>query len=91
MVDAVYKSDDIYSGAFVGNAAELQVGLRRGLPRVVADPTSAARRPGIVYPNMKKWSGDHGAYDYKTTPGTLISEPPARRAPLGIMISPRRC
>jgi predicted AlkP superfamily phosphohydrolase/phosphomutase len=22
---------------------------------------------------MKKWSGDHGSFDYKSTPGTLIS------------------
>ena len=25
---------------------------------------------------MKKWSGDHGSFDYKTTPGTLISSRP---------------
>ena len=29
--------------------------------------------PGIVYPNMKKWSGDHGGYDYKATSGVLVS------------------
>ena len=29
--------------------------------------------PGIVYPNMKKWSGDHGSYDYRTTAGVLVS------------------
>jgi predicted AlkP superfamily phosphohydrolase/phosphomutase len=28
---------------------------------------------GIVYPNMKKWSGDHGGFDYANTPGVLIS------------------
>jgi len=32
--------------------------------------------PGLVYPNKKKWSGDHGSFDYKTTPGTLISSIP---------------
>jgi predicted AlkP superfamily phosphohydrolase/phosphomutase len=26
-----------------------------------------------VYANEKKWSGDHGGYDYKTTAGVLIS------------------
>jgi predicted AlkP superfamily phosphohydrolase/phosphomutase len=25
---------------------------------------------------MKKWSGDHGGYDYKTTAGVLISTRP---------------
>ena len=75
MVDAVYKSSDIYSGAFVGNAAELQVGLAEGY-RVSWQSTLGGSPPGIVYPNMKKWSGDHGSYDYKTTPGTLISSRP---------------
>jgi predicted AlkP superfamily phosphohydrolase/phosphomutase len=42
--------------------------------------------PGIVYPNMKKWSGDHGSYDYKSTPGTLISNRPlSGAAELSIM------
>lgn len=75
MVDAVYKSDEIYSGAFIGNAAELQVGLADGY-RVSWQSTLGGSPPGIVYPNMKKWSGDHGSFDYKTTPGTLISSRP---------------
>ncbi len=75
LVDAVYKSDDIYTGAFVDNAAELQVGLADGY-RVSWQSTLGGSPPGIVYPNMKKWSGDHGSFDYKTTPGTLLSSRP---------------
>jgi predicted AlkP superfamily phosphohydrolase/phosphomutase len=75
MVDAVYKRDDIYTGAFVSNASELQVGLADGY-RVSWQSTLGGSPPGIVYPNMKKWSGDHGSYDYKSTPGTLISNQP---------------
>jgi predicted AlkP superfamily phosphohydrolase/phosphomutase len=75
MVDAVYKADEIYTGAFVGNASELQVGLADGY-RVSWQSTLGGSPPGIVYPNMKKWSGDHGSFDYKTTPGTLISSRP---------------
>jgi predicted AlkP superfamily phosphohydrolase/phosphomutase len=75
MVDAVYKRDDIYSGPFLDNAAELQVGLAEGY-RVSWQTALGGSPPGIVYPNMKKWSGDHGAFDYKTTPGTLISSRP---------------
>src|SRR5437764_2382072 len=75
MVDAVYKRDDIYSGPFVSNASELQVGLADGY-RVSWQSTLGGSPPGIVYPNMKKWSGDHGSYDYKSTPGTLISSRP---------------
>jgi predicted AlkP superfamily phosphohydrolase/phosphomutase len=75
MVDAVYKRDEIYSGPFTPNAAELQVGLADGY-RVSWQTTLGGSPPGIVYPNMKKWSGDHGAFDYKSTPGILISSRP---------------
>jgi len=72
IVDAVYKSADIYSGPFISNAAELQVGFADGY-RVSWQSTLGGSPPGLVYPNMKKWSGDHGSYDYKSTAGTLIS------------------
>ncbi len=74
-MDAVYKRDDIYTGPFLKNAAELQVGLADGY-RVSWQATLGGSPPGIVYPNMKKWSGDHGAFDYKQTAGTLISSRP---------------
>ena len=72
MVDAVYKRDDIYKGPFLQNASELQVGFADGY-RVSWQTSLGGSPPGIVYPNMKKWSGDHGSYDYKQTSGTLIS------------------
>ena len=72
MVDAVYKASGVYSGPFFDNAAELQVGLADGY-RVSWQTTLGGAPPGIVYPNMKKWSGDHGSFDYKSTAGTLIS------------------
>jgi len=75
IVDAVYKADDVYSGEFVRNAAELQVGMADGY-RVSWQSTLGGSPPGLVYPNKKKWSGDHGSFDYKTTPGTLISSIP---------------
>src|SRR3954465_7179282 len=33
-------------------------------------------RGGLGQPNMRKWWGDHGAYDYKQTSGTLIAGRP---------------
>jgi len=75
MVDAVYKRDEVYSGPFFENAAELQVGLADGY-RVSWQSTLGGSPPGIVYPNMKKWSGDHGSFDYKQTSGVLISSRP---------------
>src|SRR5262249_49002958 len=71
-VDAVYKRADIYNGSFLANAAEWQVGLADGY-RVSWQSTLGGSPPGLVYPNMKKWSGDHGSFDYKQTAGTLIS------------------
>jgi len=62
----------VYSGPFIGEAAELQVGLADGY-RVSWQSTLGGSPPGIVYPNMKKWSGDHGSFDYKTTAGVLLS------------------
>jgi predicted AlkP superfamily phosphohydrolase/phosphomutase len=84
MVDAVYKRDDVYKGEFVKNASELQVGLADGY-RVSWQSTLGGSPPGLVYPNMKKWSGDHGSYDYKQTSGTLISSRPIGSEPVDIM------
>ena len=84
MVDAVYKREDIYKGPFFDNASELQVGLADGY-RVSWQSTLGGAPPGIVYPNMKKWSGDHGSYDYKQTSGVLISSRKLESADPNIM------
>ncbi|HEX2342881.1 MAG TPA: alkaline phosphatase family protein [Vicinamibacterales bacterium] len=75
IVRAVYKRDDVYAGEFLHNAADLQVGMEDGY-RVSWQTTLGGSPQGIVYPNMKKWSGDHGGYDYKMTAGVLISTKP---------------
>jgi predicted AlkP superfamily phosphohydrolase/phosphomutase len=72
IVRAVYKRDDVYSGEYLQNASELQVGMEDGY-RVSWQTTLGGSPQGIVYPNMKKWSGDHGGYDFATTAGVLIS------------------
>ena len=63
------------SGEFIGNAAELQVGMEDGY-RVSWQTTLGGSPQGIVYANMKKWSGDHGGYDFATTAGVLITSKP---------------
>jgi predicted AlkP superfamily phosphohydrolase/phosphomutase len=86
IVRAVYKSGDVYSGEYLGNAPELQVGMNDGY-RVSWQTALGGAPPGIVYPNMKKWSGDHGGYDVATTSGVLISSRPlAPRAGSGASI-----
>jgi predicted AlkP superfamily phosphohydrolase/phosphomutase len=80
----VYYRDDIYAGEFIGNAAELQVGMEDGY-RVSWQTTLGGSPQGIVYDNMKKWSGDHGGYDYATTAGVLITSTPINKAAPSIM------
>jgi predicted AlkP superfamily phosphohydrolase/phosphomutase len=83
IVRAVYKRDDVYRGEYLANASELQVGMEDGY-RVSWQTTLGGSPQGIVYPNMKKWSGDHGGYDFATTAVVLISNRPiARRDPDG--------
>ena len=72
IVRNVYKRDDVYSGEYLDNASDLQVGFHDGY-RVSWQTTLGGSPPGIVYPNMKKWSGDHGGYDFASTAGVLIS------------------
>src|SRR3954467_14784364 len=88
IIRAVYKRDDIYSGEYLQNAAELQVGMNEGY-RVSWQTTLGGSPEGIVYPNMKKWSGDHGGYDYATTAGALVpSKPIAKSDPTIMDIAP---
>lgn len=71
IVRAVYPRA-VYHGPYLHNASDLQVGMEDGY-RVSWQTALGGAPPGVVYPNMKKWSGDHGAYDYQTTAGVLIS------------------
>ncbi len=72
VVSNVYKRDDIYTGEFVKNAPDLQVGMVDGY-RVSWQTTLGGSPPGLVYLNERKWSGDHCGFDYKTIPGVLIT------------------
>jgi predicted AlkP superfamily phosphohydrolase/phosphomutase len=88
IVRNVYKRDDVYAGEYIGNAAELQVGMEDGY-RVSWQTTLGGSPPGIVYANMKKWSGDHGGYDFATTSGVLMtSKPIVKRDPSIMDIAP---
>ena len=75
IIRAVYKRDDIYSGPYLTNASELQVGMNEGY-RVSWQTTLGGSPPGIVYKNDRKWSADHGGYDYAITSGIFVSSQP---------------
>jgi predicted AlkP superfamily phosphohydrolase/phosphomutase len=79
IVRAVYKRDDVYAGEYLGDSADLQVGFEEGY-RVSWQTCLGGAPPGIVYPNMKKWSGDHGGFDYQTTAGVLVTNRPLSTA-----------
>jgi predicted AlkP superfamily phosphohydrolase/phosphomutase len=72
IIRSVYKRDDIYAGDYLNNASELQVGMHEGY-RISWQTTRGGSPEGLVYPNMKKWSGDHGGYDAAITAGVLIT------------------
>jgi len=75
IVRNVYKRDDTYSGEYLGNAPDLQIGFEDGY-RVSWQTTLGGAPKDIVYPNKEKWSGDHCGFDYQTTSGIFISSVP---------------
>jgi predicted AlkP superfamily phosphohydrolase/phosphomutase len=75
IVRSVYKRDDVYQGEFLGDAADLQVGFEEGY-RVSWQTALGGAPAGIIYPNMTRWSGDHGSFDYKTTAGVILTNRP---------------
>ena len=88
IVRAVYKRDDVYSGEHLAAGADLQVGFDDGY-RVSWQTTLGGAPPGVVYPNLTKWSGDHGGFDFATTAGVIVSNRPlSTTAPRIIDIAP---
>ena len=75
IIRAVYKRDDIYNGPYIHNASELQVGMHDGY-RVSWQTTLGGSPPGIVYKNDRKWSADHGGYDFAITSGIFVTSRP---------------
>ena len=72
IVRNVYKRADIYAGPYFNEAADLQVGFEDGY-RSSWQTALGGTPPHLLEPNMKKWSGDHGSFDYDITQGVLFS------------------
>jgi len=72
VVSAVYRKKDVFWGPYLDTAPDLQVGFADGY-RVSWQTSLGGSPPGLIYPNMRKWSGDHCSFDYRTIPGALIS------------------
>ncbi len=75
VVASVYKATEIYSGPFLERAPDLLVGLERGYH--VPLPSALGATPAhVIAPNMRQWSGEHSASDYRAVPGVLLSTRP---------------
>lgn len=72
IVTGVYKRDDVYSGPYMADAPDLQVGFADGY-RVSWQTSLGGSPPGLLYDNLRKWSGDHCSFDYKGIPGAIIT------------------
>jgi predicted AlkP superfamily phosphohydrolase/phosphomutase len=72
VIQNVYLGADIFHGARMGRAPDLQLDFRDGY-RTSWQTSLGAIPAGIVVANMKKWSGDHCASDPSDTPGIFLS------------------
>jgi len=72
VLEHVYLGRDIFHGARISEAPELQLDFQDGY-RTSWQTSLGAIPAGIVVANMKKWSGDHCASDPSDTPGIFLS------------------
>jgi predicted AlkP superfamily phosphohydrolase/phosphomutase len=72
VIEHVYLGREIFHGARMSEAPDLQIDFRPGY-RTSWQTSLGAIPPGIVVANMKKWSGDHCASDPSDTQGIFLS------------------
>jgi predicted AlkP superfamily phosphohydrolase/phosphomutase len=72
VIQNVYYGKEIFHGARMSEAPELQIDFRDGY-RTSWQTSLGAVPAGIVVANMKKWSGDHCASDPSDTQGIFFS------------------
>ena len=72
VIQNVYLGREIFHGAYMARAPDLQIDFRDGY-RTSWQTSLGAIPAGIVVANMKKWSGDHCASDPSDTSGIFLS------------------
>jgi predicted AlkP superfamily phosphohydrolase/phosphomutase len=72
VIQNVYLGREIFHGAYMARAPDLQIDFRDGY-RTSWQTSLGAIPSGIVVANMKKWSGDHCASDPSNTSGIFLS------------------
>jgi len=71
IISKVQKREELYSGPYVNNSADLIVSFSPGY-RVSWQTTLGGVPPEVVEPNLKKWSGDHCTSDPAQTEGVFF-------------------
>jgi predicted AlkP superfamily phosphohydrolase/phosphomutase len=71
VLEDVFLGSDIDHGPYAKEAPDLQLNFEPGY-RTSWETSLGAIPPGIVVPNMRKWSGDHCASDPKNTHAILF-------------------
>jgi predicted AlkP superfamily phosphohydrolase/phosphomutase len=87
VIENVYLSSEIFHGARLGEAPDLQMSFRDGY-RTSWQTSLGAVPAGIIVANMKKWSGDHCASDPSDTQGIFFSNRQFPSPPSILDISP---
>ncbi len=72
VLENVYLGRQIFHGAYLRKAPDLQLDFRPGY-RTSWQTSLGAIPPGIIQPNRRKWSGDHCSSDPSDTPGIFLS------------------
>jgi predicted AlkP superfamily phosphohydrolase/phosphomutase len=71
----IYLRDEIYHGAYLGNAPDLEVGFNDGY-RVGWQDTLGGIARAVIEDNDRKWSGDHCATATQISGGVLFINRP---------------
>jgi predicted AlkP superfamily phosphohydrolase/phosphomutase len=79
VIQNVYLGREIFHGAYMSRAPDLQIDFRDGY-RTSWQTSLGAIPSGIVVANLKKWSGDHCASDPSDTSGIFLSNHPMNGA-----------
>ncbi|MBN2288044.1 MAG: alkaline phosphatase family protein [Candidatus Glassbacteria bacterium] len=79
VVSNVYLGPEVYRGRRLDEAPDLVVGFNTGY-RVSWQTALGAVPPGVVEPNLEKWSGDHCSVDRDLIPGMLLCNRKVARA-----------
>jgi predicted AlkP superfamily phosphohydrolase/phosphomutase len=87
VIENVYLSNEIFHGARISEASDIQMSFRDGY-RTSWQTSLGAVPAGIIVANMKKWSGDHCASDPSDTQGIFFSNRQFPQPPSILDISP---